>query len=115
MDQEKTKATLKFVFEKSDNYIDVYATGVHGGIGPHGELNMYFIEDSLFTPESETLAIMEDGNAKIINQSYKEVNTIKRIVKCKVVMNPNDIPSIIEWLKAQYEQYKNMQNVVINK
>jgi len=116
MNQEDTKATLKFVFEKSDNYIDTYATGVYGGLSVHGELNMYFVEDSIAFPESETIEITKDGNVEVIEQSYKQpAGTIRRIVKCKISINPNDIPSIVKWLNEKYEQYKSMKNVVSDK
>lgn len=103
MEQSNAKAVLKFLFEKSDNYIETYATGVYGGIGPHGELNMYFIEDSIPFPESETIEVAHDGRANVINKS--EPDALRRVVKCKITMNPNDIPSIIEWLKEKYDQY----------
>ncbi len=99
------KQEVKFVYEKSNNYFETFATSIYGGIAPNGMLEMYLLEESNNFPESETFVISQDNPIPV--QTNVDIKPeLKKIVKARVVIPMDSIPSIITWLQDKQEQFQ---------
>lgn len=100
MEESPTTGKVKFVYEKSDRYVDIFATGVYGGIAPHGALEAYLFEESRPHPISETFEV---SSMQIKPIDTKIPQELRKIIKARVIIPMDNIPSIIAWLQDQYD------------
>lgn len=92
---------VKLNYIKDDNYHEYYCTGIFGAITSHGILKAMFFEDTFVLPEYE---ILDGTEVKERSSNTKEI--VDRVMKCGIVIQAEQIPSIISWLDGHYKKYK---------
>lgn len=103
VDQETKK--VKFFYSKSSLFRVVLADGAWGGLTP--ELNIFFALFNTRPPIPQILAqrIQEDGTlGEEIPESRVTKDGILREVEVGVTMTPENVRSLIDFLKGRLEQ-----------
>ncbi|HLS53760.1 MAG TPA: hypothetical protein VK031_07290 [Tissierellaceae bacterium] len=102
------KKTLKFIYEKSDDYREFTVDGMFGGVSPYGLLQAYLTEETINIPEDELYNIIDGGRLEKKDSTNIE-NIVKKSVHAKINIPRETIPSIVEWLNAKYDEYKEIK------
>jgi len=95
---ENRTVKIVAVYEKSNDYEIVPASGVWGGLNPQGDLVANFFVEQNQLPEEIEITVGEDGRKLGEVPKYpRESHTTRRLLQVGVVMRPEIAKSIGEW------------------
>lgn len=99
--------SVKFVYQKPDDYEMFYSNGVFGGITPRGDVQFNFFNEHADSPNVEHMKI-KDG---MIIPDDKESNVedelaMTRDLKVGIIMMPNQAESFANWLLDKVNEVK---------
>jgi hypothetical protein len=100
-----TKGKLVFHYIKSNYFRVVYATGVHGGVSPKGDIEMAFFNERNPLPDQVAFSVTRtSANAEDLKlgSEIPEEKVVKdgivREVEVEVVMNRDTARAVYDWL-----------------
>lgn len=102
--EEAGHREVRLQFVREPHYQVFYASGVYGGLTPYGELWIDFFIDRATPSDYEVIEIDESGT-EIARRPQRLGAEFTRYLQCAVIIHPERIPSIIEWLQQKYSSY----------
>lgn len=79
--------------KKHDHYRTIFVSGVYGGHRPG------FFEAIVYTDEM-------DPEEALSSLEVAPVVNIRRIIQCRLILDPFQAKSLLEWLKRHIEEYE---------
>jgi len=111
--EEKKKITsVKFVFDKPEDYKRIYVNGVHGGVTSRGDLVCNFFYEHPDTPASETMPLVEGvpqtDKASREDREKHEPNevVIIRDLRVGLIIPIHLVSSIANWMLDKLKESK---------
>ena len=97
---------VRFNYKKADDYRIIFANGAYGGFTPRKELMFHFFHEYKETPETEVMAIGEDGSPVPIRKDIPEEIEMTRELKVGIVLTIEEAFSIGRWMLDKVEEFK---------
>jgi len=92
--------TMEFKTEYDPEYRIIGCNGIFGGLTLRGDLKMDFFEECQAIPDRIKNKVKPNGEVGEEIERIPPAHTI-RLMRVSVLIPPNQIPSIIEWLKEK--------------
>lgn len=86
---------ITITFVDSPRVPTIYAHGVFGSVGPHGDIVVNFYTDYWSPPQGAVLELKGDGTAR---ESAKVTPEIRRVVVARAFLPPAVARAVGEWL-----------------
>jgi len=109
MPEEETKSPpkVKFIYKKSDDYRRCFVNGAYGSFSPHGDFVCdFFFEFKEIPAEQEAYVNMETDQLGYIKGEPKEVSEFTREIRVGIVLSPQELINLRDWLNERIEDYK---------
>ncbi len=100
----ESSKTYKITYVKAYDYKTSFVSGVHGGLGSNGLLNVSFFADRPALPDTNIVEINEQN---IVTKS-EDVKTsdMVRDVQFGLVMDINTTKLVVNWLQSRIKEYE---------
>jgi hypothetical protein len=97
--------TVSFDFLKGNQFRNVHADGIWGGMTPQGQLSMSFFSERIAIPTKVTYRIEEDGKLgeEILEERVARAPVVRELEVC-VFMNLGVAKAFQKFLNEQIEQ-----------
>ena len=106
------KKTVKFHYKKSNLFRVLHADGAWGGLTPEGNIFFTFYNSRPPIPEVLVQPVEEDGTlGPEIPELKVSKDGIVREVEVGVTMTPENVQSLIEFLKGRLEHVEKIRSM----
>jgi hypothetical protein len=95
--------SIKVKYIKTEDFKTVFSTGIYGGVGSNGLINMTFFVDTPAMPLFET-ANIDDQNKTVGERKSENDADIVREVQFGTMLDLNSAKQIYEWLGKKIEE-----------
>jgi hypothetical protein len=107
---DQNRKTVQFYYQKSNLFRVVHADGAWGGVTPEGNLFFSFFNSRPPIPEMLVHPINDDGS---LGEDIPELKVSKegiiREVECGIVMTPQNVKGLIDFLTGRLEQLEKIR------
>jgi hypothetical protein len=112
-DEEITPPTkVKFVYKKAGDYKQCFVNGAYGGFSPRGDFVCdFFFEFKEFPTEQEGNINPETNQLDIDPTPNPEITEIIREVRLGIVMSPQQMIHLRDWLDKRIADFKEKYEV----
>ena len=108
--QEDKMPTINITYTRNKNFVTTPASGVWGGITPHGLITAEFFLEKKDLPNKTTVEINDEG--KVIRENAQESNNMVRELMSNVILTPEVAKAVGEWLIATANECEKIKTIV---
>jgi hypothetical protein len=103
----KTPPQVKFIYKKADDYKQCYVNGAYGSFGSRGDFVCDFFYEFKELPMEQKADVDEKtGQLKYKGVKSPDLPEFVREVRLGVVMSPQELINLKEWLDKKIEEFK---------
>ena len=110
--KERTLKSVKFIFDKSDDYKLIYVNGVHGGVSPRGDLVCNFFYEYADTPAAEVMPLLEgvpqtDKISRIDREKHDPTEIVmRRDLRVGLIIPLHQVSNVANWMLSKLKESK---------
>lgn len=102
----RTEQTVKFIFNKPEEYKIVYVNGIIGSITPRGDICCHLFQEYPCLPAEQEFKVMADGKLGDRVGGEEEVPILNRDLKVGVIFKVEDAEAIANFILDKVKSLK---------
>lgn len=108
--KEKKVTSVKFIFDRPEDYKLIYVNGVHGGVSPRGDLVCNFFYEYADIPAVEVMPLVEGvPQMDKVSKIYREKNEpneviMRRDLRIGLIIPLHQVSAIANWMLAKLKE-----------